>query len=1662
MSVRLQQSLTVCSLTIFTLTLPHAAAFAQVIPKDKQERAAIPKSHDFVKVLKPATITNDTFTNGGGTGLWGTTGNWSAGLPTSSNNVLITGSGGAAAVTQNVVATINNLTVGAGDTWTLSNGESLTLDGSSISNAGKMVMNSTGSGTSIVINSPSLTLTGTLSLSNSADNFIYGEAYTDRLINQGTIQGGGNIGDNQMTLVNSGAINANASAGLTVDANGGASNTGTMEATAGDKMTIANTTVYNTGGTLAASGTGSVLLLSNSNVYGGTVSLTGASTLQLSNSTIQFGDTVNSSSTGTIEAVGFTTNTIGGTISNPSGGILKLDNGAVLNLQSGTYPTLGTVQLNSTGNGTSLIVNGGVTLSGGSVTLSNNANNYIYGGSYTDTLTNAETITGAGHLGDNQMALVNSGTIDANASAGMTLDANGGAANTGTIEAVSGATLDIANTTVANTGGTISANASTLELSNSTVNGGTVTLTGASDLQLSGATVQGGTLTNSSTGTIEAIGFTTNTLGGAINNPSGGILKLDNGSVLNLQSGSYPTLGTVQINSTGNNTELVLNGGVTLSGGSITMSNNAANYIFGGSSTDTLTNQETITGSGQIGSNQMTLINSGTINANGSAGMTIEPNGGTANTGTIEATNGSNLVLSNTTVANAGGAISANASTLKVSNSTVNGGSLTLTGASTLQLNGATVQGGTLTNSSTGTIEALSFTTNTLGGAISNPSGGLLQIQNGAVLNLQAGSYSSLGAVQLNSTGNTTEFVLNGSVTLSGGGVTLSNNAANYIFGSSAVDVLTNQETISGAGVIGDRQMTLINSGTIDATGSAGLTISPNGGTTNAGTIEASAGSPLTIGYTTVNNKGGTISAAATTLEVTSSTINSGAVTLTGASDLQLNGSTIQGGTLTNSSTGTIEALGFTTNTIGGTISNPSGGVLKLDNGAVLHLENGAYPTLGAVQINSTGNATELIVNANATLSAGSVTLSNNPNNYIFGSASGDTLTNQETISGAGTIGDRQMTLINSGTINSNASSGMTISPNGGTTNTGTIEATLGSPLTIGYTTVNNTGGAISANASSLELTSSTVNGGAITLTGASTLQLNGSTIQGGTLTNSSTGNIQVLGFTTNTLGGTVNNPAGGLLNIQNGAVLNLQNGTYPTLGAVQLNSTGNATELVLNGSATLSGGSVTLSNNPNNYIFGNASGDTLTNAETISGAGNIGDGRMTLVNSGTINANQSNPLLVQINGLTNNGTLQVASGSTLHVEGGVFSNFNPITNTLTGGAYNTSGTLEIDNLGSAGGEIVTNAANIVLNGASATFVDSGSKSVLTNLATNTASGGFTLSGGAKFTTAGNFTNSGILTIGTGSTLTLGGAGSYTQTAGTTTDNGTLALSSSGKVTLTGGSLFGQGSVTGALASSATVNPGSSATSTGILTETGAYSQNSTGSLNVLLSGTTAGTSYDQLNPSTASLNGTLNIKLASGYVPAVGNTFKIMNFTSETGSFATVNGLPINSTEHFTITYQTSDVLLTVVSGAASTNPLRPGIRMGPQGSESAVRTPAASLATVSFATPLETPANRRPLLSPRAIPALAFRDSAAAIAMPNFRSAATPPASYATRSSAPMLPRGVEGRRVTPRNLLAYNLNVFSLFTGDRGAAFHEMWKQPGNPAAPSFGALMYTGSH
>jgi hypothetical protein len=754
------------------------------------------------------------------------------------------------------------------------------------------------------------------------------------------------------------------------------------------------------------------------------------------------------------------------------------------------------------------------------------------------------------------------------------------------------------------------------------------------------------------------------------------------------------------------------------------------------------------------------------------------------------------------------------------------------------------------------------------------------------------------------------------------------------------------------------------------------------------------------------------------------------------------------------------------------------------------------------------------------------------------------------------------MTLVNSGTINANQPNTLWIAANGGTTNTGLLEATNKGTLGFSNTIVTNTGARIDTSAGSIttsgtpvvinggtlalaggSLTNTTVNGATATV-GSGNLQWNNAMLTGGTLTNKA--QIETTGSFSNTVGGTVTNAATGLIQIDDNAGLNLQAGTYTNAGTITLNSGPyHLSQLIIDApKITLGGGgTVVMNNSANNQITARTAGATLTNQETIEGAGNIGAGQIGLVNSGVINANQPTPLIISTSasGFNNQGTLSVATNDTLQIttgtpfqnvtgttlKGGSYnvsgtlqfgasgtslvtnaanitlsgfnsriidaagndvlkefatnasgasftvnntrnfttagnftnngtlavgggSNFSVngnLTNfsgtTLTGGIYNVSGTFKFN-----GANIVTNAANITLNGTSSQILNQSSGNGLANLASNATAGAFTLQGGHSFTTAGSFSNAGVLSIGTGSTFTVGGAGSFTQTSGTTTDNGTLALPAAGKLNLNGGSLFGLGTITGAIASSGSVTPGNSITSTGILKDSGVYTQNSSGSLNIAIAGTTAGTQYDQLNPTTAKLNGTLNLSLSKGYVPTVGSTFKIMNFTSETGTFTKVTGLAINSAENFKITYQPTDVLLTVVSNPASVTALRNPAAGFNQSLQGYGRPTLASVPRPRVQLP-----NTIAEVIPRALykgPVFAKVPAGTGAAIHGFGSM---PA--ASRSAG-------QSHGVAPNRLLSYNVNVLSVFGKGRVSAFRNSLTQVGDPGSPSLFSVAFTGSH
>jgi len=377
--------------------------------------------------------------------------------------------------------------------------------------------------------------------------------------------------------------------------------------------------------------------------------------------------------------------------------------------------------------------------------------------------------------------------------------------------------------------------------------------------------------------------------------------------------------------------------------------------------------------------------------------------------------------------------------------------------------------------------------------------------------------------------------------------------------------------------------------------------------------------------------------------------------------------------------------------------------------------------------------------------------------------------------------------------------------------------------------------------------------------------------------------------------------------------------GTLNNEGTLQVNGGGGPNGILdIGDNVTLTGGgTVNLaegSGGGSPYIRQTVGGLTLTNVNnTIEGAGIIGNDGLTLVNDtgGTLLANVSGQTLFLNGGgaVTNNGTMEVNPGSTMQVSSGT-----PLTNfsgtTLTGGIYiingaaSSPGTLAIFALGTAGGEIVNNAAAITLNGPNSSFEDASGLNALSNLAANKLStSSFTVEGGQTFTTNSStgFSNAGTVTVGSGSTINVGAGGTrpYTQTGGITTINGTLSAAAT---TIDGGTLDGTGTVNGpvTLPSGGTgvVVPGTLGVPAvlpavpGTLTVNGTYTQHSGTFTEEILNGSATGAGMLNLTSGNVVLGGTaqINITLLNGFTPADGETFTIMTDASGTVSGAFAN----------------------------------------------------------------------------------------------------------------------------------------------------------------------------
>ena len=251
---------------------------------------------------------------------------------------------------------------------------------------------------------------------------------------------------------------------------------------------------------------------------------------------------------------------------------------------------------------------------------------------------------------------------------------------------------------------------------------------------------------------------------------------------------------------------------------------------------------------------------------------------------------------------------------------------------------------------------------------------------------------------------------------------------------------------------------------------------------------------------------------------------------------------------------------------------------------------------------------------------------------------------------------------------------------------------------------------------------------------------------------------------------------------------------------------------------------------------------------ESNGGINNGFGGQTSVVNKGTIvKTGGSGTSNLAINGILDNiGIVEAETGT-------LFLNANSIAQVsagaLSAGAWEAinGATLQFP----TGTAITSNAGNLTLGGAGAS---------ITGIAgLNSNSGGFAVTNGAHFTTASDFSNSGSLTVGAGSTLTVSGA--FTQTS-----DGIYHEQIGGTVA---SNLFGTTIITGA-----------------------------------------------------ANLAGTFDLALVNQYTPIAGSSYPVVSFASHSGNFSNFTGLPSGLSQTISATgltlsvpYAAADLLPTTVT---------------------------------------------------------------------------------------------------------------------------------------------------
>ncbi len=511
---------------------------------------------------------------------------------------------------------------------------------------------------------------------------------------------------------------------------------------------------------------------------------------------------------------------------------------------AGTAINMGTIDLTTAGNFTSLEIDGPVELTGGgTVTLAGASGNSRLDGVNTAFLTIVDqTIQGNGNIGGNTAGFLNqtNGTIIAN-HVGLTLNVDpnvDGFANRGTMQATDGGFLRLdgfGGGAFDNVDGTIEALAdSTVVLGpNMVVDGGVIRSTGTGSVFIPGS---------------QNVFLADLTLDADVliaNNSDFGV------------TGNINNVGTITSSSAGNQTglEVQADGATLTGGGTIVLADNANARIDGVSSAALNIEDQTIEGRGNIGGNTISidLSSMGTIDANVlDELLNVDPNSfGMINDGIMQASNGGILRIDGFgggEFDNTNGTMRAleNSTLLIDANAIINGGQIITMGTGNVVVPGS---------------QNVFLTDVTLDADIS--------IGNNSDFGI-TGTINNMGTIEAVSAGNQTGLEVQADgATLSGGGtVVLADNINARIDGTSNPTLIIADQTIEGRGNIGGNTMSFTlgtDSSIIANIANEVLNVDPStDGFINNGTMQAVSGGILRIdgfGGGVFDNANGTIEA---------------------------------------------------------------------------------------------------------------------------------------------------------------------------------------------------------------------------------------------------------------------------------------------------------------------------------------------------------------------------------------------------------------------------------------------------------------------------------------------------------------------------------------------------------------------------------------------------------------------------------------------------------------------------------------------------------------------------------------------------------------------------------------------------------------------------------